>query len=132
MPKILLVGQDEGLLETRSAVLKKTGAVVTSYIGNDALKVVQSEMPDLVVVCHSLPMDDAESVADGVRICCPKTRILLVLSVVADRPYKETKFDAISPAEPSSLIARSTELLRILPNFAMEETARDRQGPCVS
>jgi response regulator RpfG family c-di-GMP phosphodiesterase len=129
MPKILLVGEDEGLLETRSEVLKRTGAIVTSHIGDDALKVVQSKVPDLVVVCHSLPTSDAESMADEVRRCCPKTRILLVLSELGvDRPYKDTKFDATSPAEPSKLIERATELLGILPHHTVEAIAGDTQG----
>jgi CheY-like chemotaxis protein len=131
MSKILLVGRDEGLLESRSAVLKKTGAIVRSCLVGEALTRVQSEMPDLVVVCHSLPTDDAESMADLVRRCCPKTKVLLVLSELhADRPYRDTKFDAISPAEPSRLIARAIELLPILPHYALEEMrriARDRR-----
>jgi hypothetical protein len=129
MPKILLVGQDEGLLETRCAVLKRTGAVVVSYIGNDALKVVQSEMPDLVVLCHSLAADIAEVMADEVRRCCPKARILLVLSELGgDRSYKDTKFDATSPARPSKLIERATELLRTPPHHLMEEITNDTYG----
>jgi hypothetical protein len=130
MPKILLVGQDEGLLESRSAVLKRTGAVVVSCIGDDFLPAVQSEMPDTVVLCHSLSTDYAEAMADTVRLCCPKTKVLLVLSELrADRPYKDAKFNAVSPAEPSRLIARVSELLGILPHHAMEGTASERQGP---
>jgi DNA-binding NtrC family response regulator len=130
MHKILLVGQDEGLLESRSAILKRTGADVVSYIGSDFLKVVQSEMPDLVVLCHSLSTDYAESTADVLRRCCPGTRVLLVSSELrADRPYKDAKFDAVSPAEPSRLIAGVSELLEILPHPAIEDTAWERQGP---
>jgi CheY-like chemotaxis protein len=130
MPKILLVGQDEGLLHSRSAVLKRTGAVVVSHIGDDLLTVVQSEVPDMVVLCHSLSMDYAEAMADAARLCCPKTKVLLVLSELrADRPYKDAKFDAVSHAEPSRLIARVSELLEILPHHVMETTASERQGP---
>lgn len=129
MPKILLVGQDEGLLHSRSAVLKRTGAVVVSHIGGDLLTMVQSEMPDMVVLCHSLSTDYAEAMADAARLCCPKTRVLLVLSELrADRPYKDAKFDAVSPSEPSKLIARVSELLEILPHHVMK-TASERQGP---
>ena len=117
-------------MAARSAVPKRTGAVVVSYIGDDLLTAVQSEMPEMVVLCHSLSTDYAEAMSDMGRLCCPKTKFLLVLSELrADRPYKDAKFDAISLAESSRLIARVSELLGILPHHVMEGTASERQGP---
>ena len=69
MPKILLVGQDVRLLETRSAVLKKTGAEVVYCVGCQVFDVVALESPDLVVLCHSLSEVEAEMIADkGPRV----------------------------------------------------------------
>jgi hypothetical protein len=117
MPKIVLAGQDVHLLETRAAVLKKkTGAEVVYCAGSHALNVVASETPDLLVLCHSLLHEEAETIADGVHACCPKTRVLLVVSqVVADRPYEDAKFDATSLPEPKRLVACAIELLQRLP-----------------
>jgi hypothetical protein len=127
MTKILVVGEDERLLESRSAVLRRTGATVVSHLGGDVQKLVLSELPDLVVLCHSLGADEAELVADGVRECCPATRILLVSSGLgSDRPYKESKFDSISLPEPSQLLKRVVELLLIPPAHSTEKTPNVR------
>jgi hypothetical protein len=98
-------------------VLKRTGATVISCSGGEALAAVKSEMPDLVVLCHSLAVDDAESMADLVRGCCPTTRVLLVLSEVGpDKPYCNAKFDATTFSEPSHLVKHAIELLKVLQN----------------
>jgi hypothetical protein len=129
--KILLAGTDDRLLETRAAVLKKTGAVVVSCTGDEVLKVVESEMPDLLVLCHSLAVSEAESMADLVRRCCPKAKILLMFSVVGpDESYRSSKFDATSWPEPTLLIKRATELLRILP-LPLDEMPRNGQQAAV-
>jgi hypothetical protein len=131
MPKIVLAGQDVCLLETRAAVLKKkTGAEVVYCAGSHALNIVASEMPDLLVLCHSLLHEEAEAIADGVHAYCPKTRVLLVVSqVVADRPYQDAKFDATSLPEPKRLVACAIELLQRLPYHHLREIPHDRRGP---
>lgn len=112
MPKIVLAGQDVHLLATRAEVLKKAGSDVVCCAGSQALNTVTSEMPDLLILCHSMLHEDAEAIADGVHLRCPKTRVLLVMSqVMADRPYEDAKFDATSLPEPTRLVARATELL---------------------
>jgi CheY-like chemotaxis protein len=129
MLKILLAGQDYRLLETRAAVLKRTGANVISCSGGEALDAVKSEMPDLVVLCHSLAVDDAELMADRVRDCCPTTKVLLVLSEVGpDKPYCNAKFDATTLAEPSRLVKHATELLQTLPHHHPQELVISRRG----
>lgn len=116
MPKILLVGEDVRLLETRAEVLKKTGADVVYCIGSKVFKVIASELPNLIVLCHSLTEQEAEAIADEVHACCPKTRVLLVVSqVVEEKHYQGPKFDGTSRSEPSRLIQRATELLEGCP-----------------
>lgn len=128
MPKILLAGQDDRLLETRAAVLKGTGATVISCRSGEALDAVKSEVPDLVVLCHSLAVDDAELMADRIRDCCPTARILLVLSEVGpDKPYRDEKFDAKTFAEPSLLVTHATELLKMPPHHHPQALAIGRR-----
>jgi response regulator RpfG family c-di-GMP phosphodiesterase len=130
MPKIVLAGQDVHLLETRAEVLKKTGSDVVYCVGSEALNIVASEMPDLLVLCHTLAHQEAEAIAERVYSCCPKTRVLLVVSqVVADRPYEDAKFDATSLPEPKRLVACAIELLQRLPYHHLREIPHDRQGP---
>jgi hypothetical protein len=126
MPKILLAGQDFCLLETRAAVLRKTGAEVVycaGSAGRQTVNAVTSEMPELLVLCHTLLHEEAEKIADRVHAYCPKTRVLLVVSpLIADRPYRDTKFDAICLPEPSHLITCVTELLQRPPYHVREAT----------
>jgi CheY-like chemotaxis protein len=127
MPKIVLAGQDVGLLETRAEVLKKTGAKVVYCVGSQALNVVASEQPDLLVLCHSLLHEEAEMIADRVHASYPKTRVLLVVSqVIAERPYLDAKFDATSLPEPTRLVARATELLQGLPYHHVKDITQNR------
>jgi hypothetical protein len=129
MPKIVLAGQDVHLLETRAAVLKKTGSDVIYCLGSKAFDIVASETPELLVLCHTLAHEEAGAIAERVYTCCPKTRVLLVVSqVIADRPYRDAKFDATSVSDPAQLVARSAELLRELPNYRVREITHDLQA----
>jgi DNA-binding response OmpR family regulator len=129
MPKILLAGQDDHLLETRAAVLKKTGADVVYCIGSHAFNVIKSEMPDLVVLCHSLPEAEAEVIADKAHVCCPRTRVLLVVSqATEEKHYKYAKFDATSLPEPTKLITLAAKLLEVMPYHSVRGITHDRQG----
>jgi hypothetical protein len=125
MPKIVLAGQDVRLLKTRAEVLKKTGAEIVYCTGSEALQVVMSEMPALLILCHSIATDEAESIAEKVRACCPATKVLLVVSqVIAERLHEDAKFDATSLSEPSRLVTRATELLQVPFHPQDEEVAR--------
>ena len=131
MPKIVLAGQDVELLETRAEVLKTIGSDVVCCVGSRVIDVVESEMPDLLVLCHTLAHEEAEAIAERVYACCPKTRVLLVVSqVIADRPYRSAKFDATSTPDPAYLVARSTELLlRGIAHYPVREVTYARQQP---
>jgi hypothetical protein len=74
--------------------------------------VFASELPNLVVLCHSLTEQEAEAIADDVHASYPKTKVLLVVShVVEEKHYQGARFDGTSLSEPSRLIQRATELL---------------------
>jgi DNA-binding response OmpR family regulator len=132
MPKILLVGQDVRLLETRSAVLKRTGAEVVYCVGCQVFDVVALESPDLVVLCHSLPEVEAEMIADKVHACSPRTMVLLVVSLVSeDRQNKNAKFSATSLPDPEKLLRQVTELLDGLPHHSGREITNGRLRPAI-
>jgi hypothetical protein len=127
MPKIVLAGQDLHLLESRAEVLKRTGAKVVYCGMSQAFEFVRSEMPDLLVLCHTLAHEEAKAIAERVHACCPKTRFLLMVSrVIADEPYPDGMFDATSLPDPARLVARTTEVLRGLPHYHVSEIAQDR------
>jgi hypothetical protein len=109
-------------------VLKNTGADVVYCVGSQALNLVASEMPDLLVLCHSIAPEEAESIADKVHACCPKIRVLLVvLHSTAEKQYGDARFDSTSLPEPKRLIKRATELLQGLPNHHQGEFVNVRQ-----
>jgi hypothetical protein len=120
MQNILLAGQDSRLLSTRAAVLKKkTGANVICCSASEALKLVQSESLDLVVLCHSLVKEEAERIAEEARRRPQRPKVLQVILISdqsRERPYRDAKFDATSLPDPTALIAHATELLQRLPN----------------
>jgi hypothetical protein len=113
VPKIVVAGQDVQLLNTRAAVLTKTGAEVIACIGSNTVETVKSERPDLLVLCHSLLFEnDAESIADEIRACCMATKILMVTSEFgSDFPVQDAKFDAVCSPNPERLVFVANELL---------------------
>jgi DNA-binding response OmpR family regulator len=132
MPKILLAGNDVRLLETRAAVLKKTGAEVVYCTGFHVLDVIVSETPDLVVLCHSLGRGEAEALSDKIHACWPKTRVLLVVSQgFEEKQYQDARFDATILPDPVRLIKRATELLEPQPYPYARENAHSRPGTTV-
>lgn len=131
MPKILLVGQDFRLLVTRAAVLAKTHASVVSFSAVEALKVLDGERFDLVVLCHSLTEKEVAEVTETVHRQWAGTRVLLVVSSIAqERSYKGV--DATSLPDPDRLIGCTAELLQGLPNYRIEESMRTEQRRAAS
>jgi DNA-binding response OmpR family regulator len=125
MLRILLAGSDSRLLETRAAVLSKTGAAVIYHNRRETLEVLDREAFDLVVLCHSLTESEAAVIVDKVHQRIPGTKILMVTSDL-DRyeSHKDGKIDATSIPEPGQLVARVKELLQVTP-YALAAKRRD-------
>ena len=76
-PSILSISYDEPLLQTRALILKAAGFDVTSALGfNEASRHCQNVF-DLIIVGHSIPKADRQSLLDLVRNR-DHTRILLL------------------------------------------------------
>jgi DNA-binding response OmpR family regulator len=54
MRTILAISQDQGLLASRAAVLRKTNADVIEAKASEAENILRAHQCDLVVLCHSL------------------------------------------------------------------------------
>lgn len=116
MFKILLTGCDSRLLETRAAVLARTGAEVIFRNTTKTLELLGRDKFDLVVLCHSLPEADAAMIVAMVHEKSAATRILRVtseLDTYGMRP--DSSVDATSLPEPGRLIALAKELLHMPP-----------------
>ena len=121
--KILLAGQDVRLLATRAAVLGRTTGRVVCCNAAEALKALEGEGFDLVVLCHSLAERDAVGITATVHRRWPQTRVLMVASDVSgERFYRGVEFDATSSPEPDNLVRHVAELLEELPDHRIEET----------
>jgi CheY-like chemotaxis protein len=113
MSTILLAGSDYRLLETRAAVLAKTGAEVISRNSRETLEILGRDAFDLVILCHSLPELDAAVIVAKVHEKSPATKILMVtsnLDMFGTRADSEV--DATSFPEPGQLIALASQLLK--------------------
>ena len=113
MQAILLVGADEMLLKTRSAVLRTTGTeVVCSDMASSPAMLAERKF-DLAVLCHSLTPEVSTPLAESIRAGWPRTRIL---QLVAQRIWWEEFdpqgiVDATCSADPKQLVAMTEHLL---------------------
>jgi hypothetical protein len=129
MYKILLAGRDSRLLATRAAVLQKISDHVVSCNASEAPTVIESESPNLVVLCHSLSLEDAEKIADKAHERGDGTRVLMLLSEADPNGLeRETKFDAVTLSGPARLIKRTTELLQESPTSRFDGAVNGRQA----
>jgi len=60
--KIILYGTDLSLLDTRRLILERSGLEVhaTHELG-DAMRLIEAREAELIVVCHSIPAEDAKN-----------------------------------------------------------------------
>jgi DNA-binding response OmpR family regulator len=114
MLRILLAGSDSRLLQTRAAVLLKTGAAVVYRDTMGALNILDREAFDLVVLCHSLPEPDVAMIVNKVHQKIPGAKILMVTSGLDGYGMDaDSNVDATSVPDPGRLVARAKELLQV-------------------
>ncbi len=113
MATVLLVGEDDILLYTRAAVLRRTGADVATCDPRMALETQADCRCELVVLCHSVSEARSASLATAIRRNWPETSIL---QVTADQKAGglplNNAVDARCSWEPERLIRTTTELLQ--------------------
>jgi DNA-binding NarL/FixJ family response regulator len=113
MATILLIGEDEMLLYTRAAVLRKTGAEVLSCDSQRAIETQADCRCELVVLCHSVSEARSASLAAAIRERWPETAILQVTSDQrVSGPPAGKALDARCSWEPERLIRVTAELLQ--------------------
>ncbi|HTF65948.1 MAG TPA: hypothetical protein VK638_24990 [Edaphobacter sp.] len=78
MFRILSVGNDSSLLESRAALLRYTGAKVDSADVLAARSAAMLRRYDLLILCQSVSMRDAAELSEICRFRGPETRTLLL------------------------------------------------------
>ena len=112
MCTILAVGQDEDLLHTRSAVLRKCNAGATTARASEAIEILKAERFDLVVLCHTLSTEDRNTLVLLAHQQPSDIRVLEILN-----PTKQSwdrissGADDMAPSKPEILVAKVTEML---------------------
>ena len=113
---ILLYGDDQLLLHTRTMVLERAGlAVLTAIEASDVERIVLSQKISLLVLCHTLSSEKCEaavSLAESIR---PAIRSLVLTAGMP--PCSERAHDTIlsSFAGPRSLVDTVERLLHTVP-----------------
>jgi hypothetical protein len=111
MSKILLVGEDLRLLETRAEVLGRIGVDTVCCCQRQMMRDLRSEQFDLVVLCHSLATRAANDVAAVARLRWPKAPIALLCSPLEQLKEADGRFDVVVRSDPARLVQATVALL---------------------
>ncbi|HEY4679463.1 MAG TPA: hypothetical protein VIJ01_20040 [Candidatus Angelobacter sp.] len=115
MPHILVlaVGRDPVLLETRSQVLQAAGYTVIPEL---SLKKAVARFPeedfDLVLLCHSIPVDDRERLVRLIREHTSRTPIVSIATTLGQR---DLFANATIESDPDELLNGLHNVLRRKP-----------------
>jgi CheY-like chemotaxis protein len=105
---ILSVGNDEVLLSSRNAVLRKAGyAVVEVSSPKRAIAEFYTGDFDLVLLCHSIPSEVRQRLAQAMHGRCPGTPVLCVGGVVE---YEGPTLLTPVQSDPKQLLASVRKL----------------------
>jgi DNA-binding response OmpR family regulator len=113
MYRILLAGDDLRLLETRAAVLGKTGSVVRWGSSVEAEFFLREEQFDMLILCHTLSAEQRERLMAFARKRWPKIYILQLVSTTFEEQSADGQNDIkLSSCEPHHLVCRAEMLLK--------------------
>ena len=75
--EILCVGQQRQLLAVRDTVLRTEGySVIEAYSADDALRIFASRDVDIVVICHSVPVQSRRRLVVALKDARPLTPVI--------------------------------------------------------
>lgn len=119
MFSILVVGRDDRLLATRAAVLSRMTPHIEQAIPSVALNKLSEHGCDLVVLCHSLTVEESAEIANAAHAKSEKIRVIQVLALANARTgYEDIPADDFSEAEPSALVEKARRLMNGFDNSA--------------
>lgn len=104
MSRILSISYDEALLQTRELLLKEEGYYVESAFGlSAAVKACQQGNFDLVVICHSIPVEDKQEIVKQLNAVC--TTAILALQRKSEPALHGARF-SIDPGDPVTFLRK--------------------------
>lgn len=112
MRTILAVGQDEGLLSTRSAILRKCNADVVAARASEAIQILKAQRFDLLVLCHTVTSVDMNELASFAHHRANDVRVLEILNATElNWCPRCSGADDMVQSKPETLVAKVTEML---------------------
>jgi CheY-like chemotaxis protein len=112
MCTILAVGQDEGLLSTRSAILRKCNAGVVAARASEAIQILKAQRFDLVVLCHTVTSVDMNELASLAHHKANDMRVLEILKATElNWGSRCPGADDMVLSKPETLVAKVREML---------------------
>lgn len=112
MRTILAVGQDEGLLFTRSAILRKCNTDVIAARPSEAIQILRTQPFDLVVLCQTVTSVDMNELASLADHKANDKQVLEILKATElDWGHRCSGADDMVQSKPETLVAKVTEML---------------------
>jgi DNA-binding response OmpR family regulator len=111
MKKILIVDDDIDIVEIVRTMLEGQGwKVTTAYSGEEALRSVSAEHPDLILLDIMMPRMTGMQVLQEVRAIAPEAKIIMITAFGDVSSYLDSvELGALEyvnkPFEPSELVA---------------------------
>ena len=109
--RILLIGQDLGLLRRRVGPLARTGAQVVVSEPAELETHTGTESFDLLILCHTLPDLVRRSVTENARRRWPRVKILQIFERSGDVASIGCRLDDHTSDNGNDLIQHAEELL---------------------
>ncbi|HWF04374.1 MAG TPA: hypothetical protein VHA06_11835 [Candidatus Angelobacter sp.] len=79
--RILSLGYDDVLMPVRSMVLHSAGyEVVETRSWGEALRRLKADPFDLLLICHTVPLDQREALLEAIQLVKPRLRYLCLTS----------------------------------------------------
>jgi DNA-binding response OmpR family regulator len=101
--RILIVGYDQNLLFTRACILNTRWSAEIAY-PVEALRMLEEEPFELIVLCHSLAGNEAASLARAARKTFPNVFILALETSAQGDVHPLVWADAVTITEPSKML----------------------------
>jgi len=109
--RILLLTYDPSLARTREMLFSGAGFEVSTFLDIDkAIEDCQSNSYDLVVLGHSIPLEERTSLVKAVRSRCATLVLAMLRQGEAPVPQADYFFD--STESPARLLATVQDILR--------------------
>jgi DNA-binding response OmpR family regulator len=112
---VLSAGRDRDLLRLRNAVLKtRDYTVVAAMTTAEVISKFHEGDFDIVLLCHTIPLEDQKAISNAVRSASPSTPVLAVTHSGEISPYS----DLLVENNPEAILRSvhiAERLTRLLP-----------------